>query len=76
MSASRKLGREDARKLAEAAERVIVSKGKRVAEYDEVSEAVVDGMLGSTGNLRAPLVRVGTTVIVGFHDEVYARVLG
>ena len=31
-------------------------------------------MLGPTGNLRAPTLRVGKTVIVGFNDEAYASV--
>ena len=33
-------------------------------------------MLGPTGNLRAPVVRAGKTVLVGFNDEVYGEVFG
>lgn len=33
-------------------------------------------MLGPTGNLRAPCLRVGKTTLVGFNDEVYAGVFG
>jgi hypothetical protein len=33
---------------------------------------VVDAMLGPTGNLRAPTVRAGKIVIVGFNEEVFA----
>ena len=32
-------------------------------------------MLGPTGNLRAPTVKVGKTMIVGFNDEAYQQVL-
>ena len=32
-------------------------------------------MLGPTGNLRAPTLRVGRTLIVGFDQETYRRVL-
>lgn len=32
-------------------------------------------MLGPTGNLRAPTLRVGKTVVVGFNEEVYNRSL-
>jgi hypothetical protein len=32
-------------------------------------------MLGPTGNLRAPTIRRGKTVLVGFDDEAYSRVL-
>ena len=35
---------------------------------------VVEAMLGPTGNLRAPCLKVGKTVIVGFNDDVYADV--
>jgi arsenate reductase-like glutaredoxin family protein len=33
-------------------------------------------MLGPTGNLRAPTLRVGRTVLVGFDEETYRKVLG
>ncbi len=33
-------------------------------------------MLGPTGNLRAPTIRRGKTVIVGFNEEVFAEHLG
>ena len=33
-------------------------------------EAAVAAMLGPTGNLRAPTLRVGKTIIVGFNEEV------
>jgi hypothetical protein len=36
---------------------------------------VVDAMVGSTGNLRAPCLRVGKTVLVGFNEEAYSDVL-
>ena len=33
-------------------------------------------MLGPTGNLRAPVVRVGRTLIVGYHEEALNQALG
>jgi len=30
-------------------------------------------MLGPTGNLRAPCIRRGKTVVVGFDEETYER---
>ncbi len=33
-------------------------------------------LLGPTGNLRAPTIRKGRTLIVGFHEETYNRLLG
>ena len=32
-------------------------------------------LLGPTGNLRAPTLVVGKTVIVGFNEEVYEKAL-
>jgi hypothetical protein len=33
-------------------------------------------LLGPTGNLRAPTVRKGRTLIVGFDEQTYAELLG
>jgi hypothetical protein len=73
VSASKKLGRADAAALAKQASKVIVAKGKAVQEHagGQAGKAVVDAMLGPTGNLRAPALRVGKTVLVGFHEDVY-----
>ncbi|MCP5155125.1 MAG: hypothetical protein H6983_13215 [Ectothiorhodospiraceae bacterium] len=76
--ASRKLGRDDATDLARSAARVIVAKGKKVSEFTvrgEPGEEVVAAMLGPTGNLRAPALKVGRTVLVGFDEESYRSVL-
>ena len=76
--ASRKLGRKDAAALAKAASKVIAAKGKKLDEWKTAGKApasVIDAMVGSTGNLRAPCLRTGKTVVVGFNEDVYAEVL-
>jgi len=75
--ASRKLGRAEAGELAKAASKVIVAKGKKLEEHPggSAGKAVVDAMLGPTGNLRAPTLRAGKTVLVGFHEEAWAKAL-
>ena len=73
--ASRKLGREEAANLAKAARRIVIARGKKYQSFDGTPE-VVDRMLGPTGNLRAPTMRVGKVVVVGFHEEPYREVLG
>jgi hypothetical protein len=58
---------------------VIVAKGKKVSEFKPAGKAsaeIVDAMLGPTGNLRAPTIRFGKTVLVGFNEEVFADKLG
>jgi len=77
--ASRKLGRDDAIRLAGAASRVIVAKGKSVVGFDGgagASEACIDAMLGPTGNLRAPTLVAGRTVLVGFDEGTWRSILG
>ena len=79
VSASRKLGKKDAAAMAKAASRVIVAKGKKVSEFKpggKAAPAIVTAMLGPTGNLRAPCLKVGKTVVVGFNQEAYAAVFG
>lgn len=77
--ASRKLDKKDAAALAKKAGRVIVCKGKKVSEFAPAGKApadVVAAMLGPTGNLRAPTIRRGKTVLVGFNEDVFADQLG
>ncbi len=75
--ASRKLGRADASKIAKTASRVVIAKGKKVSEFSpggKASKQIVEAMLGPTGNLRAPCVIAGKTVVVGFNEEAYGSV--
>ena len=72
--ASRKLQENDARALLEQASKLIVAKGKKLDEFagaERKSAAAVAAMLGPTGNLRAPTVRVGKTLVVGFSEAAY-----
>ena len=51
-------------------------KGMKVAEFDlkgGLSDEAVANMLGPTGNLRAPTIKTGQAVLVGFNDEVFAQ---
>jgi hypothetical protein len=76
--ASRKLGREEAQQLADAASRVVAAKGKNVVDSRVVGAGpeIVDAMLGPTGNLRAPTIRRGKTVVVGFQEELFEQLFG
>ena len=55
-----------------------MAKGKKRIDFKGGSarKEVVDAMLGPTGNLRAPVIRSGKTVLVGFSEETYGEVLG
>ncbi len=79
MLASRKLGRKDAADIAKQASLVIVAKGKKVSEFKpagKASKELVEAMLGPTGNLRAPTLRSGKTVVVGFNEDVFQARFG
>jgi arsenate reductase-like glutaredoxin family protein len=73
VSASKKLGRAEAAELAKQVAKVIVAKGKSVQEFGggKIGKDIVEAMLGPTGNLRAPVLRVGKTLVVGFHEDLY-----
>ena len=63
--------------MAKVASTVIVAKGKKVDSFKPAGSApkqIVEAMLGPTGNLRAPTLRVGKTVLVGFNEDVYSKV--
>lgn len=77
--ASRKLSEADARAIAKESSKVLVAKGKKLESFDMKSatlKEVVEKMLGPTGNLRAPTMRVGKTTVVGFNEEMFDSVLG
>ena len=55
-------------------------KGKKILHLDLRKEkpdnVTLAGMLlGPTGNLRAPTLRKGRTLIVGFEPETYSKIL-
>jgi len=57
--------------------RLVVAKGKKFTEIDLMKDrpedaALVKLMLGPTGNLRAPTMKIGKSVLVGFNEEAYA----
>ena len=65
--------------MAQTAQRVIAAKGKKVTVLDLTkeqpsAEALADLLLGPTGNMRAPTMRVGQTLLVGYNDQVFAEV--
>ena len=77
--ASKKLGQTDARYLLSSASKLYVAKGKKLSEFAggaKTDDDAVAAMLGPTGNLRAPTIVRGKTVIVGFNEDMFAKLLG
>ena len=76
-----KLGGSEALELVRAATKVLIAKGKKVVEFDMKKappgmDELLKHMLGPTGNLRAPTIRAGRTVLVGFDEATYQAALG
>ena len=72
---------EDAIALLEKASRVIVARGKKLVEFDMKKtaaddEALLRGVIGPSGKLRAPTAVVGKRVLVGFHPDAYEEAFG
>ncbi|MCC5886364.1 MAG: hypothetical protein JJT88_08010 [Gammaproteobacteria bacterium] len=77
--ASRKLGLDAALELVADADELIVAKGRKVEQIPlgkTDPKTAAAAMLGPTGNLRAPTLKVGRTLIVGFDEDSYERILG
>lgn len=77
--ASRKLQAADARKLLKTASILIVAKGKKLREFSlakSVPQEAIGAMLGPTGNLRAPTMLVGKTLLVGFNQDAFSEFFG
>jgi hypothetical protein len=74
-------GRDLALELARSAERVVVARGKKVLTFDMKNappddDTLAAALLGPSGNLKAPTLRQGKTLLVGFGEAAYREVLG
>jgi arsenate reductase-like glutaredoxin family protein len=75
-----KRGRAEALALAKSVAKVVVGRGKKVVTIDLKTDLPDDDtlaglLLGPTGNLKAPTLRIGNTLLVGFSEEAYKEVL-
>lgn len=67
--------------MAREASKVVVARGKKMVTFDMKKDPPDDDtlaahLLGPTGNLRAPTLRIGNTLLVGFSEEAYQDWLG
>lgn len=82
MNASKdRIGADDLARVFAGASEVVVAKGKRLTVFapgrkDFDRAAFAAAVLGPTGNLRAPAVRIGKTWLIGFHEEAYGERFG
>jgi arsenate reductase-like glutaredoxin family protein len=71
-------GRAEAIALAKTASKIVVARGKKIIAIDMKKDAPDDEtlaglLLGPSGNLRAPTIRKGATLYVGFSEDVYRQ---
>jgi arsenate reductase-like glutaredoxin family protein len=74
-----KLGADEALKLANAASTIHFARGRKFVTFNMKKDApgkdeLLRHILGPTGNLRAPTLKKGKTLVVGFNEELYAQV--
>jgi hypothetical protein len=67
--------------MVREAHRLIAAKGKKVTTIDlrtapPADEVLAGLMLGPTGNLRAPVMRIGQTIVVGYNDQAFIDMFG
>jgi arsenate reductase-like glutaredoxin family protein len=80
-AAKHKCGRDAALLLAKSADKVVVAQGKKVVTFDMKKNPPDDDtlaayLLGRSGNLRAPTIRKGKMLLVGFGEAAYREVFG
>ena len=79
VDAREKLGSAEALRLAKSAWVVLIARGKGVVRFSMKKDRPDDDtllthLLGPTGSLRAPTLRVGRTLVVGYGESVFKEV--
>jgi arsenate reductase-like glutaredoxin family protein len=75
-----RIGPDEALILARKVKTLIVARGKKVVRFEMAKdrpddETLLAHLIGPSGNLRAPTLIVGKTLIVGFNPEMYREEL-
>ena len=75
-----KLGKRETVTILRKTSKVVAMKGKTVVRYDlkkdpPPEKELLGNILGPTGNLRAPALRFGKTLVVGFNEEAWSELL-
>ena len=69
----------DALQLIDDAKQLYVTRGTKVLHYDLAgkrpdNDVLLEQVIGRSGKLRAPTLKVGKTVIVGFDQATYEKI--
>ncbi len=65
--------------MAQGVNEIYAAKGKKIVHVNMKKDkpdtaTLAKLLLGPTGNLRAPVLRKGKTLVVGFDEETYKKV--
>ena len=76
-----KFGPADIPAILDGMTKLVASRGQKVVVFDlkqamPDEETLLAHLIGPRGTLRAPTIRVGKTLLVGFNGEAYASVFG
>jgi arsenate reductase-like glutaredoxin family protein len=64
----------DARRLLDSVSEIVISRGKASRRLTR-KEATVDDLRGNAGAFRAPMVKRGKTLLVGFNQEQLEKLI-
>jgi len=74
-----KLNGEEALALTKDVSKVVITRGKKTLTFQmkdaPSDEELLPLLLGRSGTLRAPTIKRGKTLLVGYSDSAYAEVL-
>ncbi|MCG8688058.1 MAG: hypothetical protein MI892_24500 [Desulfobacterales bacterium] len=71
-----KIDADQAWDMVKGQSQVFIGKGKKILEFtpDEANrEDILKSAMGRSGNLRAPTVKTGGKVLIGFNEDIYTR---
>lgn len=75
----KKIEGDDAWAILQSGKELIVGRGKKFQVFDpqtDDKEVILKTCLGRTGNLRAPTLKMGDRIVVGYNDDMYEQYLG
>ena len=64
--------------LLAQADKIIATKGKRIHQWFPSAETkveILDVVIGRSGTLRAPTIRVGESYLIGFDEKVMQELI-
>lgn len=74
------MGRKEALELAKSVKEIYACKGSKLTELNMAKDKpdekeILEALLGPTGNLRAPTMKFGDKLLVGFNEELFKSIL-